>query len=134
MAAGRRSNRRIDRTRTKAHLAAAMLKRILLLCLGAWLIAASGLSAHAGPCGLDKAEAEMAATDHAHCDMMAAPDEAPPAQEVEANCCCPAVLAALPVTAARAPATYAFALPSDFPPDARALSLNLIPEPPPPKS
>ncbi len=110
-----------------------MLKRALLLCLGAWLIAASGLSAHAGPCRLDKAEAEVSTIDHAHCDMMAAPDEAP-AQEADANCCCPAVLAALPVPTAPEPGVYTFALPSDFPPDASAVSLNLIPEPPPPKA
>jgi len=111
-----------------------MLKRILLLCLGAWLIAASGLSAHAGPCSMDTPEPEMAATQPAHCDMMAAADAAPPAQDADANCCCPAVLAALPDAAVPAPAAYIFALPSDFPPDARALSLNPIPEPPPPKA
>lgn len=110
-----------------------MLKRILLFCLGAWLIAASGLSAHAGPCSLDKATAEVGAPDHAHCDMMGAADEAP-AEKADANCCCPAVLAALPMPAAPEAATCRFALSSDFPPDASALSLNLIPEPPPPKA
>jgi hypothetical protein len=110
-----------------------MLKRVLLLCLGIWLIAASGLSAHAGPCTLEKTEVAADEADHAHCDMMAAPDEAP-AQETDANCCCPAVLAALPVPVIPEAATDVFTLPADFPPDARALSLNLIPEPPPPKA
>ena len=110
-----------------------MLKRLLLLCLGAWLIAAGGLSAHAVPCNMDKAEVVAVAADHAHCDMMATPDEAP-AQGADGNCCCPAVLAALPVPAAPGAASYVFALPSDFPPDARALSVNLMPEPPPPKA
>ena len=110
-----------------------MLKRVLLLCLGIWLIAASGLSAHAGPCTLEKAEVVAAQADHAHCDMMGAQDEAP-AHQTDASCCCPAVLAALPVPVMPEAADYLFALPADFPPDARALSLNLIPEPPPPKA
>ena len=117
-----------------------MLKRVLLLCLGLWLIAASGLSAHAGPCGMDEMQAEIAAaeTGHDHCDMMAKPEqpapEMPDRPDTEAACCCPAVLAALP--AAQAPQTVpaAFALPSDFPIDARVPSRTLLPEPRPPKA
>jgi len=117
-----------------------MLKRVLFLCLGAWLIAASGLSAHAGPCGVQKAQAEIEAkaATHDHCDMMAKPDtgkpEAPPEKGQAAQCCCPAVLSALPAPAMPKSAALAFALPGDFPADVRAPSRNLIPEPPPPKA
>jgi hypothetical protein len=117
-----------------------MLKRVLLLCLGIWLIAASGLSAHAGPCGLKSAKAEMApkAAAHDHCDMMAATGaekpEAPAETGQTANCCCPAVLSALAVPVLPEVAVLAFALPGNFPADARAPSRNLIPETPPPKA
>ena len=117
-----------------------MLKRLLLLCLGLWLIAASGLSAHAGPCSMDgiQAEAVVNQTGHEHCDMMAMPEQ--PAPDLpdhpgtDAACCCPAVLAALPATEAPDTADIAFALPSDFPLDARAPSRTLLPEPRPPKA
>jgi hypothetical protein len=55
--------------------------------------------------------------------------EAPAETGQTANCCCPAVLAALPVPPCRTQ-QLVFALPSDFPADARAPSRNLIPEPP----
>lgn len=112
-----------------------MLKRFLFLCLGAWLIAAGGLSAHAGPCGVQKAQAEIEAkaAAHDHCDMMAKP-EAPPEKGQAPQCCCPAVLSALPAPALPESAELAFALPGDFPADVRAPSRNLIPEPPPPKA
>jgi hypothetical protein len=116
-----------------------MLKRVLLLCLGAWLIAAGGLSAHAGPCGVQKAQAEIEAkaAAHEHCDMMieagTAQPDSPQHEGQTANCCCPAVLSALPAPAVPESPALAFALPGDFPEDARAPSRNLIPEPPPPK-
>jgi hypothetical protein len=119
-----------------------MLKRFLFLCLGLWLIAASGLSEHAGPCTL-RAEAveEIAApTDvHAHCDMIApATDEQAPAkpdlQDTGTNCCCPAVLAAVAAPAAPGAEPPVFALLAAYPADVHALSRSLIPEPPPPKA
>lgn len=117
-----------------------MLKRALLLCLGLWLIAASGLSAHAGPCGIAAAQAEAAeaAYGDAHCDMMAAPGPATPQTpdhpDTETYCCCPAVLTALPPTGLPEPAAFAFAQAPDFPLEARAASRTLIPEPRPPKA
>lgn len=117
-----------------------MLKRLLLLCLGLWLIAASGLSAHAGPCNMEKLQAEVAVsqTAHEHCDMMAMPEQPAPdlpdLPDTDAACCCPAVLAALPAAEAPEAADIAFALPSDFPLDARAPSRTLLPEPRPPKA
>lgn len=117
-----------------------MLKRILLLCLGAWLIAASGLSAHAGPCGVQKVQAEMEANvaAHEHCDMMgeaaAKQPESHHPDAQDANCCCPAVLSALPAPVQPETFAIAFALPADLPADVRAPSRTLIPEPPPPKA
>jgi hypothetical protein len=49
-------------------------------------------------------------------------------------CCCPAVLAALPAPAVPDAAQLVFALPSDFPLDARAPTRTLLPEPRPPKA
>lgn len=119
-----------------------MLKRALFLCLGLWLIAASGLSAHAGPCTMRAdAAAEMAApTDaHAHCDMMApATDEQlpekPDPQDTGSNCCCPAVLAAVAAPAVPLATPPVFTLAADYPADIHAPSRSLIPEPPPPKA
>lgn len=117
-----------------------MLKRALLFCLGLWLIAASGLSAHAGPCNMDgmKAEAVIAEAGHEHCDMMAAAEQPAPAMpdlpDTDAACCCPAVLAALPAAQAPDAAVFAFARPTDFPLDVRAPSRSLLPEPRPPKA
>jgi hypothetical protein len=117
-----------------------MLKRALLLCLGLWLMAAAGLSAHAGPCdmGMEKVAVAAPAEAHAHCDMMAAPDAAPPAMpdapDSDGNCCCPAIVSALPAPAAPDASEQTFTLMADFPPDARAASRTLIPEPPPPKA
>lgn len=117
-----------------------MLKRALLLCLGLWLIAAAGLSAHAGPCdmGMETAAAAAPGEAHAHCDMMAAPHAAPPAtpgtSQPDGNCCCPAIVSALPAPSAPDAFHQAFGLMADFPPDARAGSRTLIPEPPPPKA
>lgn len=117
-----------------------MLKRALFLCLGLWLIAASGLSAHAGPCDMGTAQAETAEAPpgHAHCDMMAAPGpaapQAPDHPDTDANCCCPAVLTALPAPGLPEPAAFAFAQAPDFPLEARAASRTLIPEPRPPKA
>jgi len=117
-----------------------MLKRVLFLVLGIWLIAASGLSAHAGPCGLQGANVEIAAEagGHEHCDMAAKADrktpDAPKEYSKAANCCCPAVLSALPAPALPDTGSLAFALPGDFPADVRAPSRTLIPETPPPKA
>jgi hypothetical protein len=114
-----------------------MLKRALLLCLGLWLIAASGLSAHAGPCGMESQLIEAAAPTetHAHCDMMAAPEPAAPDHpDTDANCCCPAVLTALPAPALPEAATLAFTMTPDFPLEARAASRTQTPEPRPPKA
>ncbi len=114
-----------------------MLKRALLLCLGLWLIAAAGLSAHAGPCdmGMEKAAVAAPAETHAHCDMMAAPDAAPPdTPDSDGNCCCPAVLSALPAPAAPDASGQTFTLTTVFPANDRAASRTLIPEPPPPKA
>lgn len=117
-----------------------MLKRLLLLFLGLWLIAASGLAAHAGPCRMEdeKAEAIMVEAGHEHCDMMAMPEtpapDLPDRPDADGTCCCPAVLAALPAAAVPDAAHVAFALPSDFPLDVRAPSRTLLPEPRPPKA
>ena len=114
-----------------------MLKRALLLCLGLWLIAASGLAAHAGPCGMERPaiEAAVPAEAHAHCDMMAAPEpEAPDHPDTDANCCCPAVLTALPSPALPDASAFLFAQAPDFPLEARAASRTLVPEPRPPKA
>ncbi len=117
-----------------------MLKRALLLCLGLWLIAASGLSAHAGPCSVGSQPTEAVApwADHAHCDMMAAPEPAVPQipdhPDTDANCCCPAVLSALPAPAVPEAAAFAFAMAPALPLEARAASRTLIPEPRPPKA
>ncbi len=118
-----------------------MLKRFLFLCLGAWLMASSVLSAHAEPCalGIDAPEIAAPAMDHGHCDMMSAPDaalqdepSAPPADDPA--CCCPAVMAALPATNVPDAGTITFARPASFPLDDSALSLTLLPEPRPPKA
>lgn len=117
-----------------------MLKRALFLCLGLWLIAASGLSAHAGPCDMQAAQAETAETapGHAFCDMMAPPGpaapQAPDHPDTDARCCCPGVLAALPSPGLPEPAAFAFAQAPDFPLEARAASRTLLPEPRPPKA
>jgi hypothetical protein len=119
-----------------------MLKRALLLCLGLWLIAASGLSAHAGPCDMREAAAvEIAAASdaHAHCDMMVPPTddaapEMPDTPDRDADCCCPAVLAAVPAPDAPEAAAPRFALMAALPSDISAPSRNLSPEPPPPKA
>ncbi|MFN7165354.1 MAG: hypothetical protein ACK4P2_11105 [Hyphomonas sp.] len=114
-----------------------MLKRALLLCLGLWLIAASGLAAHAGPCGMERPAIEAAASagTHAHCDMMAAPEPAAPDHlDTDTNCCCPAVLTALPSPALPDTAVFVFAQAPGFPLEARAASRTLIPEPRPPKA
>ncbi len=114
-----------------------MLKRALLLCLGFWLIAASGLSAHAGPCGMERQPAEAAAPAgaHAHCDMMAAPEPAAPDHpDTDASCCCPAVLTALPSPALPEANVFVFAQAPDFPLEARTASRTLVPEPRPPKA
>lgn len=124
-----------------------MLKRILLLSLGLWLMAAGALAAQASPCHVQDAEMAAVITPaaevaHAHCDMMAempAPTEAPAetpgsAPMTEGICCCPAVLAALPATALPDTASGVFRLPASFPLTARAASQTLIPEPPPPKA
>ena len=117
-----------------------MLKRTLLLLLGLWLIAASGLAAHAGPCSMEdeKTQAVMAEAGHEHCDMMAMPEtpgpNLPDHPDPDGTCCCPAVLAALPAAAVPDAAQVVFALPSDFPLDARASSRTLLPEPRPPKA
>ncbi len=114
-----------------------MLKRALLLCLGLWLIAASGLAAHAGPCGMERPAIEAAAPagTHAHCDMMAAPEPvAPDHPDTDANCCCPAVLTALPLPALPDTGVFVFAQAPDFPLEARAASRTLVPEPRPPKA
>jgi hypothetical protein len=117
-----------------------MIKRALLLCLGFWLIVSSALLAHAGPCGMDRMAAEtVARVPHpAHCDLMAAPDEAPlempPAQDTDAVCCCPAVLATLALPAAPEAGADVFAEARGFPLDTHALSRVLVPEPHPPKA
>lgn len=119
-----------------------MLKRTLFLCLGLWLIAASGLAAHAGPCGMREAaaaEATAPADAHAHCDMLApSTDKAAPTMpdspDKDANCCCPAVLAAVPAAEVPETAAPSFALVAEMPSDIRAPSRTLIPEPPPPKA
>jgi len=80
----------------------------------------------------------MAAAGHQHCNMMAMletpahdlPDDA----DSDGTCCCPAVLAALPAPAVPEAAQLVFALPSDFPLDARAPTRALVPEPRPPKA
>ncbi|MBK8197815.1 MAG: hypothetical protein IPK75_05540 [Acidobacteria bacterium] len=116
-----------------------MLKRTLILCLGLWLMAASALSAHAGPCDMPVEAPEAAAVmDHAHCDMMAVPDDAAPelpaAPDKATDCCCPAVLAALPALDSPVPADFTFARPTSFPLDTRAASRTVLPEPRPPKA
>jgi hypothetical protein len=117
-----------------------MLKRLLLLCLGLWLIAASGLAAHAGPCSMqdEKAEAVMAEAGHEHCDMMGMQEtpapNLPDHPDPDGTCCCPAVLAALPAAVVPDAAQVVFGLPSDFPLEARAPSRTLLPEPRPPKA
>ena len=124
-----------------------MLKRIFLLSLGLWLMAAGALAAQASPCHV---QAETAAAlsitapeaSHTHCDMMGeapaptqAPSETPDkAPMAEGICCCPAVLAALPAPAAPDASSVAFRPPASFPLTARAASQTLIPEPPPPKA
>lgn len=125
-----------------------MLKRVLLLSLGLWLIVAGGLAVHASPCHMQE-EMQPAAlsmqTDtsgaHDHCDMMAAPaaektsgDTPQKAPSSDGICCCPAVLAALPSPALPDSAGLTFSLPTSFPLDVRAPSRTLIPEPPPPKA
>jgi hypothetical protein len=140
MAAGRRSKRRIDEIGWKAHPEGAMLKRALILFLGLWLIVASGLSAHAGPCSMDGAteEAGAGADPHADCPMMASEDAAEPAPadipDRDGNCCCPAVLAGLPVAALPEAGKPVFAASASLPPDFRASSRASVPEPPPPKA
>lgn len=118
-----------------------MLKRALFLCLGFWLIAASGLAAHAGPCDMQNQPAEVAAPAeaHAHCDMMApqadnAGQDQTESPDSSATCCCPAVLAAVPAPAAPEASALSFALSAARPADIRAPSRTLIPEPPPPKA
>ena len=114
-----------------------MLKRALLLCLGLWLIAASGLAAHAGPCDMERPAIQAAtpAQAHAHCDMMAAPETAAPDHpDTDANCCCPAVLTALPSPGLPDASVFVFAQTPDFPLEARAASRTLVPEPRPPKA
>lgn len=115
-----------------------MLKRVVLLCLGLWLIAASALSAQASPCqaGLNAAMMPVAETAASHCDMMAAPD-APADEQLPApgtSCCCPVILAALPQTDAPVTAAWAFRLPATFPMDTDAASRAILPEPRPPKA
>lgn len=113
------------------------MKRALLLCLGLWLIAPSGLAAHAGPCGMERPAIEAAAPEgtHAHCDMMAAPEAAAPDHpDTDANCCCPAVLTALPSPALPDTGVIVFAQAPDFQLEARAASRTLVPEPRPPKA
>jgi hypothetical protein len=117
-----------------------MLKRALFLCLGLWLIASAGLSAHAGPCDMvnTPAEAVAPAAGHAHCSKMAADDEdtgnPAPVDQSDGLCCCPAVLAALPSTPAPVKLSARYAAPATFPLAVRAASRTLIPEPPPPKA
>ena len=119
-----------------------MLKRALFLILGAWLIAASSLAAHAGPC--HKAGAEMAAPAmiQDHCDMMAAmgppargePVELPDPSANDPLCCCPGMLAAVPAPDAPDTAGPAYRLALALPANTSAPSRALIPEPPPPKA
>lgn len=88
--------------------------------------------------GMETAAVAAPAETHAHCDMMAAHDDAPPetpdSADPDGNCCCPAIVSALPATIAPDASAQAFTLTADFPPDARAASRTLIPEPPPPKA
>jgi len=85
-----------------------------------------------------QADAVIAETGHAHCDMMKTPEQPAPDMpdppDTDAACCCPAVLAALPAAATPDAAVIAFARPSDFPLDARAPTRTLLPEPRPPKA
>ena len=113
-----------------------MLQRAFFLCLGLWLIAASALSAHAGPCGMrDAMEAAPVMEAHAHCEMMAstADHSQPEAPDDGSNCCCPAVLASI-FAPAELTAGPVFGLPEGLPANVRAPSRALIPEPPPPKA
>ena len=88
--------------------------------------------------GMETAAAAAPGEAQAHCDMMAAPHAAPPAtpgtSQPDGNCCYPAIVSALPAPSAPDAFHQAFALMADFPPDARASSRTLIPEPPPPKA
>jgi hypothetical protein len=117
-----------------------MLTRALLLLFGAWLIAASGLSAHAGPCRLENgaARAIIAGAGHEHCDITAKTQtpaaDLPDRPDPDWTCCCPAVLAALPAAAAPDAVHLVFARPSDFPLDTRTPTRTLLPEPRPPKA
>lgn len=123
-----------------------MLKRALFLILGAWLIAASALAAHAGPCHPAETRAETGiaaqAMTEGHCEMMAAmgttadgtPSETPEPSANEPPCCCPGMLAAVPAPEAPDTARPAFRLALALPTDTSAPSRALIPEPPPPKA
>lgn len=125
---------------------AIMLKRALFLILGAWLIAASALAAHAGPCHPAETRAETGiaapAMKEGHCEMMGAV-EAPASGQLsdlpepsanEPPCCCPGMLSALPAPEAPDTARPAFRLALAMPADTSAPSRALIPEPPPPKA
>lgn len=109
-----------------------MFRRLALLCLSFWLIAASGLSATAAPCQMTP-EAETASAS-SHCDMAAMPSQPAPAVPPDDACCCPAILAALPATAAPAASAPRFALPVAVTAPLAPASRNPIPEPPPPKA
>ncbi|MFN3312904.1 MAG: hypothetical protein ACK46Q_05510 [Hyphomonas sp.] len=119
-----------------------MLKRTLFLILGAWLIAASSLAAHAGPCHSATAEIAAPALMQDHCEMMAAmgapasgqPSDLPDPSVGEPPCCCPGMLAAVPAPEAPDTARLAFRLALALPADTSAPSRALIPEPPPPKA
>lgn len=115
-----------------------MLKRVVLLCLGFWLIAASALSAQASSCkaGLNAPQISAAETAVAHCDMMTAPDapEDEHPSEPSSSCCCPAILAALPQTDVPEATAWAFRRPTTFPMDTDAASRAILPEPRPPKA
>jgi len=122
-----------------------MLKRALFLILGAWLMAASALSAHAGPCHPAEARAETGiaapAMMEGHCEMMGAmaapttgqPSDIPDPSVDESPCCCPGMLAAVPAPDAPDTARPAFRLALALPANTSAPSRTLIPEPPPPK-
>ncbi len=119
-----------------------MLKRALLLILGAWLFAASGLAAHAGPCLSAETEFAAPAMMQDHCDTKAAmgptasgkPSDLPEPSANDSLCCCPGMLAAVPAPDASDTPGPAYRLAQALPADTNAPSRALIPEPPPPKA
>lgn len=115
-----------------------MFHRIALICLSLLLIASGTASAVQTGCPASDAGqmTHIMADLDTECDMgmgamQPAGQDTPP---YETACCCPAIIAALPLTATPDTADTIFPASFNTPLNSVLLSLSTVPEPPPPRA